>query len=308
DLRSRVGIRLRAGVELARGLHRLPAPQDGGRRRAAPRAHRARGRLRAAPAEPMSFRRRIVLLSAGAVAASIVIASVVVYFVTRNELRGQIDASLRQKVPGGPRSVELTRHVVPAEQRKLEREGKLPAQKLGAAGDDAGPAVAGGKAGVVLPEPIAATVGLVARAVHVSPKDLSRATLHAYEQAAAAKRTAPPSSTFYAQSSPSPGGQLQLIVPAEKAGGPTGFAQLLRPNGQLIRSAGPAAGPQVPATNAPRGVAAGKHKPFYSDATVEGTHVRMYTERVFSNGVLQVALPLTDVEHTLGHLELLLAI
>jgi two-component system sensor histidine kinase MprB len=34
----------------------------------------------------------------------------------------------------------------------------------------------------------------------------------------------------------------------------------------------------------------------------------MYTQRVFSDGVLQVALPLTDVEHTLGHLELLLAI
>jgi two-component system sensor histidine kinase MprB len=69
----------------------------------------------------MSFRRRIVLLSAVAVAASIAIASVVVYVVTRNELRGQIDASLRQKVPGGPRSVELTRHVSPGEQRKLER-------------------------------------------------------------------------------------------------------------------------------------------------------------------------------------------
>jgi len=255
----------------------------------------------------MSFRRRIVLLSAGAVAASIVIASVVVYVVTRNELRGQVDASLRQKVPGGPRSVELTRHVSAAEQRQLDREGKPPVQTLGALNPLGGSASGGGKTHVVLPEPIAATIAQVAREIHVSAKGLTTATVHAYEQALAARRPNPASGTFFAESSRPSGGQLQLIVPAEKAGGPTGFAQLLRPNGELIRSAGPAAGPRLPVTPATRLVAAGKLKAFYSDATVEGTHVRMYTQRVFSDGVLQVALPLTDVEHTLGRLELLLA-
>ena len=82
--------------------------------------------LRCIPA--MSFRRRMVLLAAGAVAAAIVIASVVVYVVTGNELRAQIDASLRQKLtPGLPQAVQIkTVNVSAAELAKLMREGRLP--------------------------------------------------------------------------------------------------------------------------------------------------------------------------------------
>ena len=45
----------------------------------------------------MSFRARLVLGAAAAVALAIVLASVLVYFLVRSELRGQIDASLRQQ-------------------------------------------------------------------------------------------------------------------------------------------------------------------------------------------------------------------
>ena len=44
-VRGRLGLRLRPALELARGLHRLPAPQDGGGRRAALDPDRARGRI-----------------------------------------------------------------------------------------------------------------------------------------------------------------------------------------------------------------------------------------------------------------------
>jgi len=76
----------------------------------------------------MSFRRRMVLLAAGAVAAAIVIASVVVYVVTGNELRGQIDTSLRQKLtPGLPQAVQIkTVNLSAAQLAKLKREGRLP--------------------------------------------------------------------------------------------------------------------------------------------------------------------------------------
>ena len=50
DLRARVGLRLRAALERARGVRGLPAPQARGGRRAAPDPHRARRRLRAARA------------------------------------------------------------------------------------------------------------------------------------------------------------------------------------------------------------------------------------------------------------------
>jgi two-component system sensor histidine kinase MprB len=47
----------------------------------------------------MSFRRRIVLLAAGAVAAAIALAAVVTYVVVGHELRGAVDASLRSLRP-----------------------------------------------------------------------------------------------------------------------------------------------------------------------------------------------------------------
>lgn len=80
----------------------------------------------------MSFRRRMVLLAAGAVAAAIVIASVVVYIVTRNELRGQLDASLLAKVTPGRQLVKVEAHLDQQELARLAREGKLPAPALSA--------------------------------------------------------------------------------------------------------------------------------------------------------------------------------
>jgi two-component system, OmpR family, sensor histidine kinase MprB len=47
----------------------------------------------------MTFRRRIVVLAAGAVAAAIALAAVVTYVVVRHELRGGVDASLRELRP-----------------------------------------------------------------------------------------------------------------------------------------------------------------------------------------------------------------
>ena len=62
DLRARLGLRLRLELELARRLHGLPAPQDGGGRRAAAPAHRARRRLRAAGLmRSLPLRRRMTI-------------------------------------------------------------------------------------------------------------------------------------------------------------------------------------------------------------------------------------------------------
>ena len=47
----------------------------------------------------MTFRRRIVVLAAGAVAAAIALASVVTFVVVRHDLRAGVDASLRELRP-----------------------------------------------------------------------------------------------------------------------------------------------------------------------------------------------------------------
>jgi len=49
----------------------------------------------------MTFRRRIVVLAAGAVAAAVALASVVTFVVVRHELRAGVDASLRKQRPKG---------------------------------------------------------------------------------------------------------------------------------------------------------------------------------------------------------------
>ncbi|HVV88899.1 MAG TPA: hypothetical protein VHB53_00260, partial [Solirubrobacterales bacterium] len=74
----------------------------------------------------MSFRRRVVLLAAAAVAVAVVLVSVAVYFTTRDELLGQIDTSLRQKLtPGESQSVQIRiAGGTPALLAKLRREGK----------------------------------------------------------------------------------------------------------------------------------------------------------------------------------------
>jgi two-component system, OmpR family, sensor histidine kinase MprB len=98
----------------------------------------------------MSFRRRMVLLAAGAVAAAIVIASIVVYIVTRNELSGQLDASLRAKITPGRNFVKIESHLSRHELTQLAREGKLPAPVLAAVPTSFGVLA---KAGAAIPAP-----------------------------------------------------------------------------------------------------------------------------------------------------------
>jgi two-component system sensor histidine kinase MprB len=236
-----------------------------------------------------------------------VIASVVVYFVTRNELRGQVDASLRRRLIPGPESVEVTRHVGTAELHKLEKEGKIPAQKLGGAGASAGTVTAQSDSGFVLGIPIAQSLRDTVRVQSAGASGGASAPAPDRALEALIKTgSVPPSPAVFAGLRA--GEKVQLQLPAEKAGGPTGFAQLLAANGRLIRSSGSSAGPLLPVTATTRAVAAGKHGAFLSDATVQNTHVRVLTEAVPFGGVLQIAYPLTDVDRTLSRLLLLLAI
>ena len=96
----------------------------------------------------MSFRRRMILLAAGAVAAAIVLASVVVYVVTRNELQGQLDASLRAKItPGQQSAVQIQISGSRSQLAKLAKEGKLPLPVAGVFGFSSGAGAPGVQAG-----------------------------------------------------------------------------------------------------------------------------------------------------------------
>jgi two-component system sensor histidine kinase MprB len=216
----------------------------------------------------MSFRRRTVLLAAAAVAVAVVLVSVVVYVTTRNELLGQIDSSLQQKVtPGEAQSVQIrVQSTSPARLKKLRKEGKpLPRPKavsLSQIGDGIG-----GWTGSSGAE---GTVAGVSKAL--------------------------PGYAAFAR----------LVLPGGALGGATGYAQLIQPDGRLLRSS--LKGASLPVTPAARAVAAGRRDSFFSDATVAGTKVRVLTAPAPGGGVLQVALPLGEVEGALSHLRLILAI
>ncbi len=245
----------------------------------------------------MSFRRRVVLLAAGAVAAAIVIASVVVYVVTGNELHARIDASLRQKLtPGRAQAVQIrTVNISATQLAKLIREGKLPPGAAGAIGF--GQSVA--------------RLGLPHGAAFTGKQHCAQAVLHSLATAYAGKSSG--SLLPGATASPGPirtphcvAPVNRIVLPPATPGSAVGYVQLFQANGQVLRPE--TRGLQLPVTAATRAVADGRHDAFFSEATVAGTPMRILTKRAPEGGVWQVALPLTDVDNTLTHLKLVLAL
>ncbi len=96
------------------------------------------------------------------------------------------------------------------------------------------------------------------------------------------------------------------MLPPPTAGSAVGYVQLFQANGQVLRSE--TKGLQLPVTAATRAVAAGRRGAFFSEADLAGTPLRILTKRAPEGGVWQVALPLTDVDSTLTHLKLVLAL
>jgi two-component system, OmpR family, sensor histidine kinase MprB len=241
----------------------------------------------------MSFRRRMVILAAGAVAAAVVLASVVVYVVTRDELLGQIDASLHQKlIPGQPQSVQIRSQKLRASVlAKLKREGRQPPESLtqiGIVGPAGTPVVGRFSSGGQAP---------TGNGLHGEMVSIQGQTVTTTKSGASAKGASPGAGLE---------GLAKIVLPAQKLGGATGYAQLFQANGDVLRSEHTGFG--LPITAAARAVAAGRRPAFFSDSTVAGTRVRVLTERAPEGGVWLVALPLGDVESTLAHLQLVLAI
>jgi two-component system sensor histidine kinase MprB len=249
----------------------------------------------------------MVLLAAGAVATAIVLASAVVYVVTRGELLGQVDSSLRQKlIPGQAQSVQIrATNMSPALMKKLEREGKWPPtvfQKVGfGVPANAVPAAADG-------------VPVVKRASSATQSAHGETSVRTESVSIGANGVSGQSGSRRSDSSQAGGkatgtqlsGLAKLVLPPQKLGGATGYVQLIQSNGHIIRSED--IGTRLPVTAAARAVADGKRPAFFSDATVGGTHVRVLTARAPERGVWQVALPLSDVDSTLTHLQLVLAL
>ena len=103
-----------------------------------------------------------------------------------------------------------------------------------------------------------------------------------------------------------PGAPPRLLVGAPPFGGRAGYFQTIRADGTLACCPGERA-PLPPSSHA-RAVAAGASGEFIADQHVSGTHLRVLTEPLAPGYALQIARPLTETDHTLSSLRLLLGL
>jgi len=249
----------------------------------------------------MTFRRRTILLAACAVASAIIVASAVVYIVTRDELHGQIDASLREKLtPGQPLAVQI-----------LTRVRSHAKAAAGIAGT--GSVAVAPPAGIAPETVVAGTASAGTHEQRQAGKVIAGGTVRTgpHEVVTWERRSLPAGAgaalkglAAAAGLPPKVGAADRLVLPAPQLGGPTGFIQLYRPGGKVLRSAGAA----LPVTAAAKQVANGTRGAFFSDVSIGGQQARMLTEPGPEGGVWQVALPLADTERTLRHLGILLGL
>jgi two-component system sensor histidine kinase MprB len=96
--------------------------------------------------------------------------------------------------------------------------------------------------------------------------------------------------------------QLPRNLPRPKLGGAAGYIQFVSASGKLSLPAGESI--RLP-TDGASAVASGHKGAFSRDATVAGTHLRIYTTRLDEQTAIQIARPLTEVDRVLGRLRLL---
>lgn len=171
----------------------------------------------------MSFRRRITILAAAAVAVTVLLASALTYLLVGHQLRGQVDSQLRDRAHGLPSVASHLAHMPPNIQLFGGVGGHNPF-------------------GGLYPRP----------------------------------------------------NQVR------------GYQQLVSSNGDVLASSGTKL--TLPVSAQTRTLAAHGGRPFFSDAVVNGVHLRILAESVRPGLAVQFAQPLTEVDHVLSRLRLILAL
>jgi two-component system sensor histidine kinase MprB len=158
----------------------------------------------------VSFRARLTLVAAAAVALVVVLASAVVYIVVRNQLRGTVDSALRERAA-----------------------------------------------------------------------DVSHEPIRAFRA-----------------------GGRAFLAPGPELGGAPGYFQLVESDGTTVRPPGETV--ELPVSDRVLSVANGAAGGFLSDTHVSGVHLRVITVPYTGGFAVQIARPLTEVDHSLGRIRFFL--
>ncbi|HSK17076.1 MAG TPA: HAMP domain-containing protein, partial [Gaiellaceae bacterium] len=100
-------------------------------------------------------------------------------------------------------------------------------------------------------------------------------------------------------------GEIFPRIPAPVLGGAAGYFQVVRRDGRVFRPAGDDLA--LPVSTRTLGVAGQTESPYFEDARVAGTHVRILTVDLSPDGyAIQIARPLTEVDDLLGRVRTIL--
>ncbi len=102
---------------------------------------------------------------------------------------------------------------------------------------------------------------------------------------------------------PGSGGRV-VILPPDPLGRTTGYAQVVQPDGSVLRPPGRTV--DIPIDSRTLDAARGERGAFFSDERVADVHVRVFTTPLESGGAVQAVRPLDQVDRTLRRLALAL--
>jgi two-component system sensor histidine kinase MprB len=97
-----------------------------------------------------------------------------------------------------------------------------------------------------------------------------------------------------------------IILPRDPIGAQAGYAQVVQRDGTVVQPRGRQL--DVPISPRTLEVAAGTRSAFFNDATIRGTHVRIFTKRVARGVAVQAVRPLEEVDRTLRRIGIALLI
>ena len=226
----------------------------------------------------MTFRQRITLVSAAAVAIAVVLASLLVYILTSNQLHSQVDNQLRDHA----RETERLKRLFAAANIKFNKDGS---------------------ARIVLNAPRAFAIAAKEAEGDIDPseaEDLSRATSHHRY----------PSHPLYGSTTESlhtgsrPGSLFGQLPPNPQQA--RGYQQVVEANGRVLARSVPNV--TLPVDSRARALARTGGEPFFRDAHLNGVHMRVLATTFGSGRAVELALPLSEVDSLLSRLRLILAL
>ncbi len=225
----------------------------------------------------MSFRRRITLVSAAAVAIAVVLASALTYVLVSDQLRNQIDSQLRT------RSDDLRLIANNAPGGLNSRDERYLKQLLAHSGRHKPPTTGGKSSSRVGP--------LLAPPTNDGGSQTNNRNEGARSTGSGSNAGLPRD----------PFGNLSPHPDEVR-----GYQQLINSSGKIRFRSSPNV--TLPVDAQARTLAAKGGKPFFRDAHADGIHLRILTEALRPGFAVQLAQPLTSVDNLLSRLRLILVL